>query len=106
MSEGDLAVTTCKWETQSSNTIIIYGHPATSQVPGDLRAPELSESPLVGSLQLLSSLAPHLIPPGKSTGNWTCPVPTGGHVAGREEVPRGGHAIPLEQSQPGESHLR
>lgn len=95
--------------TQMGDTIIQHHYylrpPSTSQVPGALRAPELPESPLAGSLQLLSSLAPHLLPPGKSTENRTCPVPTGGHVAGREEVPRGGHAIPLEQSQPGRSHL-
>lgn len=83
------------------------------RVAVDLRTPpilpELPVSPLVGSLSLLSSLAlvvrPHPYHPGKNTEDWLCPVPTGGQVAGREEVPRGGHAIPLEQSQPGWSHL-
>lgn len=46
-------------------------------------------------------LLPYLSHPGKSTENWLCPVATGGQVAGGEEVPRGGHAIPLEQPQAG-----
>lgn len=43
------AVTTCRWQISSSNTIIICRHPATSQVPMDLSPnPQLPVSPLVG----------------------------------------------------------